>query len=111
MDLVMKRLVSLRLSLPAEPSSVRPFPHNETCTLHQNLRTSTLEATANAAEIQIEDFQDLVNLRLCFQPGPPCFNVGLYPLGGTAAASEIRIRRPRKASSQYGGRRSGGRGR
>jgi len=49
------------------------------------------EATANAAEIKIEDFQDLVNLRLCFQPRPPSFNVGLYPLSATTAASEIWI--------------------
>lgn len=52
---------------------------------------------------EIEDFQDLMNLRLCFQLTLPGFNVGLYPLGATAAASEIWIRRQEKASSQYGG--------
>lgn len=63
---------------------------------------------ANSAEI--EDFQDLMNLRLCFQLTLPGFNVGLYPLGATAAASEIWIRRQEKASSQYGGGDSWGGG-
>lgn len=61
-----------------------------------------MDATANAAETEIEDFPDLVNLRLCFQPRSPCFNVGLYPLSATTAASEIWIRRAGKAISQYG---------
>ena len=69
--------------------------HIETCTLCQkNSETcaSGLEVNANAAEIEIEDFQDLMNLCLCYQLRPPCFNVGLYPLCATAAASEIWIR-------------------
>ena len=71
---------------------------------HQNSETSAsaLEATANAAEIEIEDFQDLMNLRLCFQPGPPCFNVGLYPLSATTAASEIWIRRQERPAASMG---------
>lgn len=62
----------------------------------------SLEATANAAETEIEDFQDLVNLRLCFQPGPSRFNVGLYPLGATDAASEIWIRRQERPAASMG---------
>ena len=61
-----------------------------------------MDATANAAEIEIEDFQDLVNLGLCFQPRPPCFNVGLYPLSATTAASEIWIRRQERPAASMG---------
>lgn len=63
---------------------------------------SALEANANAAEIEIEDFQDLMNLRLCFQLRPPCFNVGLYPLSATTAASEIWIRQQERPAASMG---------
>lgn len=63
---------------------------------------SGLEANANAAEIEIEDFQDLMNPRLCFQPRPPRFKVGLYPLCATAAASEIWIRRQERPAASMG---------
>lgn len=63
---------------------------------------SGLEANANAAEIENEDFQDLVNPRLCFQPRPPRFKVGLYPLCATTAASEIWIRRQERPAASMG---------
>lgn len=76
----------------------------EICTLAKTLRlyASILEASANAAEIEIEDFQDLVNQRLCFQLRAPCFNVGLYPLSATTAASEIWIRRQERPAASMG---------
>lgn len=76
----------------------------EICSLRQNSETyaSALEANANSAEIEIEDFQDLMNLRLCFQLRPPCFNVGLYPLSATTAASEIWIRRQERPAASMG---------
>lgn len=54
-----------------------------------------MEVSANAAEIEIEDFQDLVNPRLCFK-------VGLYPLCATTAASEIWIRRQERPAASMG---------
>lgn len=63
---------------------------------------STLEASANAAEIEIGDFQDLMNLCLCFQPRPSCFNVGLCLLSATTAASEIWIRRQERPTASMG---------
>lgn len=96
----LSRAVSALLSLFLKKKS---RPH---WNLHsrQNSETyaSTLEATANAAEIEIEDFQDLMNLCLCFQPRPPCFNVGLYPLSATTAASEIWIRRQERPAASMG---------
>lgn len=43
----------------------------EICTLTKirRLMPTPWKATADPAEIEIEDFQDLMNLRLCFQPG------------------------------------------
>lgn len=61
-----------------------------------------MEVSANAAEIEIEDFQDLMNPRLCFQPGPRRFKVGLYPLCATTAASEIWIRRQERPAASMG---------
>ncbi len=95
--------------MPAKPRSVSPF-HGEKSRPYWNLHSrqnsetyaSALEAPANAAEIEIEDFQDLMNLRLCFQPRPPCFNVGLYPLSATTAASEIWIRRQERPAASMG---------
>lgn len=61
-----------------------------------------MEVSANAAEIEIEDFQDLMNPRLCFQPRPRRFKVGLYPLCATTAASEIWIRRQERPAASMG---------
>lgn len=96
--------------MPAKSCSVRPFlvrkvsASLKSALLAKNPKTyaSALEANANSAEIEIEDFQDLMNLRLCFQLGPPRFNVGLYPLSATTAASEIWIRRQERPAASMG---------
>lgn len=76
----------------------------EICTPRQNAPTyaGALEANTNAEEIEIEDFQDLMNPRLCFQLGPCSFNVGLYPLSAATAASEIWIRRKERPAASMG---------
>lgn len=60
-------------------------------------------------KLKIEDFQDLVNLRLCFQPRPPRFNVGLYPSVPPLLPLKYGSDGEERPASQYGGSSSRGR--